>query len=203
MKGNLTLLATVFVLALAFNGTATAGIIYSANDSVGVGSVVGSIETDGVLGTLLSSDFLDWNLTVYDGSGTATLLGPLSGNNSSLYIGGSNNVSATSTALIFDFNGNGGFMNIFDPSTCSPPEWSFSTTGSGSGCNGTTGNEWGVAAVLPIFTGTYSQESGPVVFATTATLEPSYAWEVCLALIGVLGFVRIRRGYSNGSGRAA
>ena len=46
------------------------------------------------------------------------------------------NVTATATALQFDFNGNGGCMNINGP-TCSPSEWSLSAYGLEYTCNGT------------------------------------------------------------------
>jgi hypothetical protein len=160
-------------------------ISYTVYQTVGAGNVSGFIETDGTIGTLANGDLLNWILTLNDGTGSASLLGPLSGDNSGVSIFG-NNVTATATLLEFNFNGTGGFMDIYDFATCSPPEWSFETTGSGSGCNGTTGDEEGIAAVLPAGSGTYTLQSGEVVFATVGTVpEPSTFGPMLIVMLGV------------------
>jgi hypothetical protein len=85
-------------------------------------------------------------------------------------------------------------MNFFDPNNCSPPEWSFETVGSGMSCNGTTGNEEGVAAVLPFGNGTYSAESGNVLFAGTGTSvpEPSSIGLMFAGLASAVGLAKRR-----------
>ena len=208
---SLYLLPSVFALTLTLTETTVAGdITYFAHDTVGMGSVTGSITTDGVLGTLSTSDILSFDLTLNDRNGTASMIGP---SGSAVVFISSDNVTATPTLLEFNFNGNGGYMNFYSPTVCSPPEWSFETTGSGTACNGTTGNEWGIAAVDRYGTGTYSPESGEVVFAkrarlarefqpTTATPEPSLRG-VTLILLGVFGIIRVRKGYGKQSGQAA
>ena len=79
--------------------------------SVGLATVIGFVETDGTLGVLGAANFIDWNLLLQDGSSTYDLLGPLSGNNSSAYVQGSD-LSATATQLLFNFSGtdNGYFL---------------------------------------------------------------------------------------------
>jgi hypothetical protein len=151
-------------------------ITYTVHDTVGTGTVTGTIVTDGTIGTLASGNFIDWDLVLTDSTGSADLLGPLSGNNSFIYIGTffqdySNNVTATATALQFDFNGNGGVMNIYGP-TCSPAEWTLSAYELESTCNGTRGNAMGIASNDPSGGGTYSPETGEVTFATVATAAP-------------------------------
>ena len=59
---------TVAVFAFAF--TARADITYTINDTVGAGTVTGTITTDGFLGTLATSDIIDWNLVLTNGFGT-------------------------------------------------------------------------------------------------------------------------------------
>jgi hypothetical protein len=168
-------------------GSAAANIIYHADDHVGVGTVTGTITTDGVIGTLGAGDILSFNLTLFDGTGTATLT---SGVNGRVAIT-SNNVTATATQLLFNFNSNGGLLNFFDTSTCSPPEWSFETVGSGVACNGTTGNQMGVSAVLPFGSGTYSNKSGNTVFASTVP-EPGSMGLMVAGLASLIGLAKRR-----------
>ena len=184
---KLPLLAILCALSLTLTGSAVADITYTVNDHVGVGTVTGSIVTDGLIGTLSSGDILSFNLSLYDGTGMANLT---SGVNGMVFIAG-NNVTATATQLLFNFNGNGGFMNFFDPFTCSPPEWSFETTGSGTSCNGTTGNEEGVSAVLPLWSGVYSAESGNTVFASVVP-EPGSLGLMFAGLASLVGIARRR-----------
>jgi hypothetical protein len=186
---KLPLLAVICALSLMLTGSAAANITYTANDHVGVGTVTGTIVTDGLIGTLSSADILSFNLSLFDGTGTANLTSGVHG----IVAITSNNVTATATQLLFNFNGNGGLMNIFDPSTCSPPEWSFETTGSGTACNGTTGNEEGVSAVLPFGSGVYSAESGNTVFASTSSVpEPGSLGLMVAGLASLVGIARRR-----------
>jgi len=183
---KLFLLGVGCALWLTLAGSAVANITYTANDQVGpVGTVTGTITTDGTLGTLGAADILSFNLTLYDGIGTATLT---SGVNGAVFIS-SDNVTATATQLLFDFNGNGGFMNFFDLDTCSPPEWSFETTGSGTACNGTSGNAWGVSAVGGLST---APQQGNVVFATTGVPEPGTLGLLFGGLASLVGFAKRR-----------
>jgi hypothetical protein len=167
--------AVMAAASLVAASEASATIVYTAHDALGTaGLVTGTITTDGVLGALGSGDFVSWDLTLNDGTTTATLTNL----NSILFING--NVTAAATALQFDFNGDGELMNFFSSSACST-EWSFETTGSGTGCNGTSGNEEGVLA-----SGTLqaSPESGEVTFATAGGVPEPATWVAML-----LGFV--------------
>ncbi|HML18250.1 MAG TPA: PEP-CTERM sorting domain-containing protein [Bryobacteraceae bacterium] len=90
-------------------GTA-APVTFNVNLTIGSGSVTGTIETDGTIGTLAQSDILNWDLLLNDGVSTFTLLGPLSGNNSAIDFAGTD-LSETSTQLLFNFSGSiGGFL---------------------------------------------------------------------------------------------
>jgi hypothetical protein len=81
-------------------------ITYTVDESVGAfGSVTGLILTDGKLGTLATSDILNWVLTVNDGTITSDGLGgPSSGNNSQVLVLGSD-LTASATQLLFNFSG--------------------------------------------------------------------------------------------------
>ncbi len=92
-------------------------ITYNVNNAVGGGSISGTIETDGTSGILGSSNILDWNLLLNDGTGTFTNKGPLSGNNSQLYFTATTNLTATATQLLFDFSGPVGGVMFQNPNT--------------------------------------------------------------------------------------
>ena len=105
-------LASILFAMLLMVGVATASpITYSVNRTIGTGSVTGTIQTDGTIGALTAANITDWNLTLNDGISTFILTGPLSGNNSHVFTTG-NDVSATASALSFNFSGvdNGYFL---------------------------------------------------------------------------------------------
>jgi hypothetical protein len=76
---------------------------YSIDLTVGSGSVMGTITTNGDTGVLTTSDIVNWDLAVNDGSPLTSLLGPSSGNNSFVFVYG-NAFTATATQLLFNFS---------------------------------------------------------------------------------------------------
>jgi hypothetical protein len=74
-------------------------IDYTVNQTVGIGSMTGTITTDGTIGTLTTADTIGWNLTITDG--TTTLL--LTPSDSFVFDSGSA-LSATATALIWNYS---------------------------------------------------------------------------------------------------
>jgi hypothetical protein len=78
--------------------------IFDINLSPNSGSITGTIETDGTLGTLGLANVLEYSLILDDGI-DMFLINPA---NSTLYIGGSHGpsqLSATATELLFNFSG--------------------------------------------------------------------------------------------------
>lgn len=102
---NLALLAGLMLLgACAANA---APITYQVNRTIGVGSVIGTITTDGTTGVLATADITNWDL-VLNGANSATF--NLTGANSKVVISGSD-VTATATDLLFDFGAiNDGYL---------------------------------------------------------------------------------------------
>jgi hypothetical protein len=87
-----------------------ADITYTVNSSVGAsGSMTGTITTDGNTGVLGTSDILDWNLVLNDGTNPTFTLNGLA--NSAEEVAGSD-LTATATQLLFDYSGgdNGFFL---------------------------------------------------------------------------------------------
>ena len=79
-------------------------ITYHVNRVIAAGSVTGFIETDGSMGALSASNFVDWNLLLNDGTSKLDLTGPRSGNNSAVYVQGAD-VGAVGALLFFNFSG--------------------------------------------------------------------------------------------------
>lgn len=101
LRNILTALA-VSISLLA--GPAWGSAIYSVDRDVGVGSVKGTIVTDGSIGDLAVQNILDWSITVTDAEGSFLLTPETSlfASNTPLDIG--IGLTATSGALLFDFD---------------------------------------------------------------------------------------------------
>jgi hypothetical protein len=85
---------------------AAADVIYNVNRTVVLGSVTGTITTDGTIGTLATNDITSWNLTLNGPTASPFTLTNL---NSGVEIIG-NDLSADATNLYFDFSGPSGFL---------------------------------------------------------------------------------------------
>jgi hypothetical protein len=106
--------AAVLVLTTLGPAAARADILYYVNPAwVGpIGEIGGSVTTDGTLGVLSAANIVDWTFIFWDGSGMGQLYGPLSGNNSSVYLAG-NDLTAAPTKLFFNFDGTDGGLMLF------------------------------------------------------------------------------------------
>lgn len=95
--------------ALAFSAAASAAVAdtsYVVDRQIGTGRITGTIVTNGQTGVLTATDIVDWNLTIdADGDPTSVghLFGPSSGANSTVTQLTSGVLSASATALTFDF----------------------------------------------------------------------------------------------------
>src|ERR1700737_1754901 len=88
MNRSLVIVTGLIVTISLISGTVASAadpIVYTVNLSFGGGTVTGDIITDGTIGALTESNIIDWVLTLDNGVDPAfTLMGPLSGNNSSV-----------------------------------------------------------------------------------------------------------------------
>jgi hypothetical protein len=114
----------------------------------GPGAVTGFIETDGTTGTLGPTNIVDWSLTVSNASiGPYTLTGPHSGNNSFLYLIGSD-LSASASELDYNFADTGSTARFEIVGNASGPvarnTVSFWQIGVPSACGGSACVAWTV-----------------------------------------------------------
>lgn len=127
------------VLCLSWAVAADA-IVYNVDfdiqDAGSTANVSGTIETDGTIGTISSAAvFIDWNLVVTHGaSGDAlTLTGPLSGNNSNLFLTpAGTSFTATAAQILVDPSQNGSAFRICGSAfpTCNLGQAEFNIFGS-------------------------------------------------------------------------
>ena len=117
---NLVLLKCLVALVLltGLSTTSLATVVYSVDRTVDLGRITGSIETNGTTGVLTSADIIDWNLTIDADGDPATsgqLLGPISGNNSTITFLEGSPLTATPTELFFDFSLPDAILQIATP----------------------------------------------------------------------------------------
>ena len=106
-KRGLRKFLVALTLATVASTESAAEVTYIVDRTVSSGRITGTIVTNGNTGALAVTDILDWNLTVdADGNAATTgkLLGPASGSNSSLTFLPIRALTATATALFFDFS---------------------------------------------------------------------------------------------------
>jgi hypothetical protein len=174
--------ATVMLLSVVSIVDA-APITYDVSRTIGAGSVVGSITTDGTVGVLGTANILGWNLTLTDANSSFVLNGPV---NSAVLIGGSA-FSATVSDLLFNFNLGSGFVLFQNPSIGSGQN--FWCIDNGGCINLFVPGEYVVAGSLPDGVGQLQQGSQVIASVAGTVPEP-----VTVLLLGAgLAATQIRR----------
>ena len=101
-------LAAAVTVLLGAAVCGAADITYTVNDTIGAGSVTGTIETNGTTGVLTAADFLAFNLTLNGVGASANITTPAEG----VTLIGSN-VTATASDIFFNFSGTPGSLLLF------------------------------------------------------------------------------------------
>jgi len=180
--------ALVLVLFASVLGYANT-ITYSVNRTVGTGSVTGFIETDGTLGVLGPSNIVDWSLALYAPTSSPTtfdLYGPLSGNNSGVYMAGSDTTAST-TQLLFNFSGSDNGYLLFQSGPHDGYHYYCDATFSGICLQGETD------APQYFTSGQTTTPSGNVVIGTASAVpEPASLALLGSGILAAAGAVRRR-----------
>ena len=92
--------------AFAAASPAAAQVTYQVDRTIGQGSVVGTIQTDGKSGVLAPADILSWNLKLTGAGGASVTLTSVGGASANPFVGG--DVSVSSNKLLFNFSGTDG-----------------------------------------------------------------------------------------------
>lgn len=104
-----TLQASAASAAITYGFDVTATTAYPTGNPLQSDSVTGSLTTDGTIGVLHAANILDWTLSLVDHL-DATQNYTLTKANSLLLEDGGGALSATATALLFNYSGAGEFL---------------------------------------------------------------------------------------------
>ena len=99
MKNNILRLVAVGLLIWSLG--AQAQTVFQVNRTVGSGTITGTIETDGTLGSLSDANIVSWSFEAFDGTDTVSI----SSVNGFLQGRAWGYLSATDAELLFDFDG--------------------------------------------------------------------------------------------------
>ena len=173
--------------ALAFASTASAAIVYNVNQTVQAGGVVGTITTDGTLGSIGSGNITAWNLNLSGGAATFNL----NNGNSGVFLTVPSHVTATAQNLFFDYGTPDNGYLLFQVSFGSGAQYWCNAAGIG------TSTCFQGATVTPqsIFDPSVQVEArtGVQIIATAGAVPEPAAWGLMLAGFGLTGAAMRRR----------
>jgi PEP-CTERM motif len=177
--------AALALMLLGVNVSSAATITYDVDQMIGVGSVIGTVTTDGTIGTLSTANFTAWSLDL-NGNGASSHISSTDGN--AVVVGSGADVTATATTIFFNFSATDqGFLGFQDGQFSGNNYW----------CNAAPSNfacyQGKTVSPFSIFAST----SQNIPFAGNAVIagsvpEPS-TWAMMLLGFAGLGFMAYRR----------
>jgi MYXO-CTERM domain-containing protein len=182
-------------------GAYASPITYDVDQSIGSGSVVGTIETDGVTGVLNVSDILSYDLVLTGAGGVTNELT----NTNSAFTNFGSDVTATSQAILYDYNAeDAGYLSV--------QQNGYLYSGYYYWCNAAAG-DFACAEGASVVPGSYADPSAQyeprtgvqsIATAVSSAPEPS-AWALMIAGLGAIGLLlrRANNGVRFGASSAA
>jgi hypothetical protein len=185
-RGCALVSGAAFCAALLGASGASANIVYTVNQTIGGGSVTGTLTTDGATGVLGASDFLGWNLTL---KGLMGAMFNLTQGNSVAFVQGSD-VNATLTDITFNFGGGDNGILLFQDGLFSGTHYWCNATQNGDCFQGKT--------VAPISIFDSSSQNVPasgiqVIASVSAAVPEPSTWALMLLGFASLGYAGYRR----------
>jgi hypothetical protein len=180
------LLGAALGAALLGAGTASASIVYQVDESIGLGSVRGTLTTDGATGVLAASDILAWDL-VLQGVGAFYHLASSTADANKYVIG--NDLTATPSYIYFNFSGTVGDQFLLQDGPENGTTYWCNSVGDSSCRPG--------KSVVPVYVFYSSSQfdptaSGNQIIATASVPEPS-TWALMLVGFAALGYGAYRQ----------
>jgi hypothetical protein len=178
---RLILGAALVSALLPAQASSAATIIYNVNQTIGAGSVTGTIQTDGATGVLAAADITGWNLQLNGVGASFNLTNATSG----VFVSGSD-VTATTTDLFFNYSGGDNGYLLFEVNFGSGSHYTCNATSNGVCAQG--------ASVVPQLFSDPSAQFAPLagnqiigIAAAGGVPEPS-TWAMMLLGFAGLGF---------------
>ena len=184
-----SLLAALSIVGLSSVATAAPSLTYNVNRLIGIGSVVGTVTTDGTFGTLATANVTAWSLTLSDGIGSFAITEANSG-----FLAVGSGLTADVDSMDFDFSGASVAFDFQNPSVGSGVNFWCGNGASGTTCIGSFSVE---EVKLSAPGSPVASRTGIVEIATRSTAVPGNSvpepTSLALAGLALLGAAAARR----------